>query len=84
MDVYKTLKHLYPDLKADKDYELKQEKAEVFISKWNLDKEQPTQEEIAAAWEEIKDISIPQPKTELEILQETVDQLVLDNLMRGL
>lgn len=83
MNFYRALKHLYPDLELDIDFVLKDDGAGPYILKWNPKTPLPTDAALLEAWNEIKDIPIAQPKTELEILKETVDQLVLDNLMRG-
>lgn len=82
MDLYKVVKHIYPDL-DEKDFVLKDDGDGPYILEWFAEITQPTHEELQTVWEQIKDIPIEKPKTQLEILQETVDKLVLDNLMRG-
>lgn len=82
MQLALTLTHMYPGAKFDV---VQYADGTLVIEKWEHTDPQPTLEEVEAYWteneQEITE-SIKPSKTELEILKETVDQLVLDNLMR--
>ncbi|KZE67000.1 hypothetical protein AWM68_19865 [Fictibacillus phosphorivorans] len=77
MDIAKTILHLYPDAVPLKDFTIMEllDGNGPFISEWNIAVPEPTNEELQAAWEEIKDIPPVIPKTEIEILTEKNEQL---------
>lgn len=87
MQIALTLQHMFPNAVLCVDFDVEHTAGEEpKISKWNLEVPQPTVEEIQSHWtaNEAAIMAANQPpKSELEILKETVDQLVLDNLMGG-
>lgn len=82
MQIGLILKAMFPNVEFGK-YEVVNGE----ITVWKLEDPQPTAEELEAYWMEHKQQLLSEqlkpPKTEFEILKETVDQLVLDDLMRG-
>jgi XkdW protein len=73
--------HIYPELKVNVDFGVGDlsDGNGAFIEFWNTDKPEPTQEQLEAAWEEIKDIPDIAPKTDVQILGE---QLVQERIER--
>jgi hypothetical protein len=76
------IKHLFPTAVPGRDFLVKDDGDGQYIAEWNLQENIPTEAELQSAWEAYRP---PEPpKSKVELLQETVDQLVVDNLMRGL
>jgi hypothetical protein len=75
------INQIYPNARSGVDFVVRDDGQGQFISLWNIDAPKPTTEELAVAWEQYLLNPPPKQKTQIEILQETVDQLVLDNLL---
>jgi hypothetical protein len=88
MQLFATLAHMYPNLKIDEDYILREDPdtGENVILEWNADVEQPTTQSISEHWEQFKDeiekLFERQP-SELEILEQTQADLIMALMMNG-
>jgi XkdW protein len=77
MKMPEAIKHIYPELRVNIDFGVGDlsDGNGAFIEFWNTDKPKPTQSQLDAAWEEIKDIPEVQPKSIEEILEEKDAQI---------
>jgi hypothetical protein len=65
IDVYRAIKHIYPDIKNE-DFMLYDDGTGTVIHQWNSTLQQPTPEEIEAAWEIVEfDQAVADKKAEL-------------------
>ncbi|WP_052098311.1 XkdW family protein [Paenibacillus stellifer] len=83
MDLYFAIKHLYPSSRVDKDFVLldKSDGNGPYIAVWNLEDPQPTEAELAAAWEsylEAEASKPPDPPSETEQLRMDNAALLLE------
>jgi DNA-binding transcriptional regulator YhcF (GntR family) len=85
MDVYKTIKHMYPNLSEDA-FLLKDEGQGVFIAEWKASEAQPSIESLQEHWdnfkEEIENLFRPDP-SQLEVLEQTQADLIMALMMNG-
>lgn len=66
MDFVRSIEHIYPDIVVGDHYKLQDDGFGVYIAEWNYHKQQPTQEELEQAWEQIKNVPPPEPPPTLE------------------
>lgn len=81
MNVYQVIKHLHPQLKAERDFVLRDDGEGAYILRWNVEIPEPTEEELAQAWEAIK--SEQPPLSEVEAVKKEMTDLVYELMMKG-
>jgi hypothetical protein len=85
MDLQRAVLKLFPEAVPHEDFLIvtNPETNSPELTVWNLDAPQPSEEELRLTWDGIKDE--PQPKSELEILQEKQELIfkALDDLILG-
>lgn len=75
MSLYHAIKHIYPDIKDD-DFIVYDDGNGAVIREWLSESPKPTNEELNAAWDEVKDMLPPDPLEELS----EVDKLKEENV----
>lgn len=85
MELGVLLAYKYPNLKAGKDYLVKDDGEGAFIAKWNAEEPQPTDEELQDAWAEYEANPPQDPLTPVEQLKKQQDlmQQAIDELIFG-
>lgn len=66
MDLYKTIKYLYPEARVGIDFVLRDDadgRGGAYIDKWYLSEPKPTVETLQAAWEVVSSIPDIHPET---------------------
>lgn len=69
MNISQVIVHLYPQAIPMKDFIVQDDSDGngAYIAQWNLEADQPTQEQLQAAWEAILELPLaPEPETDAE------------------
>lgn len=79
MNVSKSIQHIYPQARQLIDFIVQDDSDGngPYIAQWNLPQPQPTQAELEAAWELVKNVSLPPSDSDrLKTVEDTIMALM--------
>lgn len=87
MNIAQCIQHIYPNAKVAVDFLVQDDSdgSGAYIAQWNLPEPQPTQAELAAAWEMVKNVSpAPSDSDRLKAVEDWILDQMLTQMMGGL
>lgn len=83
MDLTATIKKIYPDTVENRDFVIMDNGEGPFIAEWNLVDPQPTEDQLAAAWNDYQLNPPVKPLSAFEQLQKDQADLILQLVTKG-